>query len=132
MSGKAVTVTVCRTCRPEGAPREGEPEGARLARAAAAALAGEDAEVNAIACLSACSRGCAATVAAEGKFAYVIGGLTAEDAGDLAAFARAHAESADGVPPWRARQEKVRKNTVARLPPPGRAHALVEPPPEEA
>ncbi|MFD1333416.1 DUF1636 family protein, partial [Methylopila musalis] len=107
------------------------PEGARLARATARALDGAEVEVNAIACLSACSRGCAATVAADGKFAYVIGGLTAEDAADLAAFALAHAASVDGVPPWRARPEKVRKNTIARLPPPGVAHALVEPPPAE-
>lgn len=124
------TLAVCRTCRPEGVPAEAEPPGAALGRAAADALrrldAGAQVEIRAIACLSACGRACSASVSAPGKFAYVIGGLGPEDADDLAAFARAHADAADGVPPWRARPEKIRKNTVARVPPPGLEHPLVE------
>lgn len=122
-----VTVlTVCRTCR-----LEDEPAGARLGRAAAKALerrgdAAGAVEVKAIACLSACGRSCAASVAAPGKFAYVIGGLSPEDADDLAAFALRHSEAPDGVPAWRARPEKIRKNTIARVPPAGAEHALVE------
>ncbi|RXF74001.1 DUF1636 domain-containing protein [Hansschlegelia zhihuaiae] len=134
MSGETVrsrtTLTICRTCRPEGGPSEAEPPGAALGRAAAEAARrlGPEAgvEVRAIPCLSACGRACSASVSAPEKFSYVIGGLAPEDAGDLVAFARAHAESADGVPPWRARPEKVRKNTVARVPPAGCDHALVE------
>lgn len=125
---EATTLTVCRTCRPEGNGST-EPPGARLGRLALEAieLDGQGAvEVKAIACLSACSRSCAASVSAPGKFAYVIGGLSPDDAQDLAAFALAHAAAADGVPPWRSRPEKIRKNTVARVPPPGGEHALVE------
>lgn len=122
----STTVTVCRTCRPEGASGEAEPPGAALARAAAA-LTGEAAiTVRAIACLSACGRACSATVAAPGKFSYVVGGLAPEDAADLVAFARAHADSVDGIPPWRSRPEKIRKNTISRVPPPGAEHTLVE------
>lgn len=87
---------------------------------------GEAVEIRSIACLSACSRACSAAIAAPDKFAYVIGGLAPEDAEDLVAFAALHADSFDGVPPWRARPEKIRKNTVSRVPPPGAEHALVE------
>ncbi|QZO02540.1 DUF1636 domain-containing protein [Chenggangzhangella methanolivorans] len=123
-------VAVCRTCKPEG-DVAAEPPGARLGRATVAAverLAGPDSvvEVRAIACLSACGRSCAASVAAPGKFSYVVGGLVPEDAEDLARFALAHADAPDGIPPWRTRPEKIRKNTVARVPPPGAEHALVE------
>lgn len=122
-------LTICRTCKLEGLSPE-DPAGARLGRAAAAALAarGEEpaVEVRAIACLSACGRSCAASIAAPGKFAYVVGGLAPEDAEDLLAFAIAHSKAPDGVPAWRARPEKIRKNTVARVPPPGSEHALVE------
>lgn len=98
-----------------------------LARAALAVASGETAvSVRAIACLSACGRACSAAVAAPGKFSYIVGGLAPEDAADLVAFARAHAESADGIPPWRSRPEKIRKNTISRVPPPDAAHALVE------
>jgi predicted metal-binding protein len=128
-NGDGITVlAICRTCRPEGDPAS-EPPGARLGRLAAEAIREQRADavvVKAIACLSACGRSCAASVAAPGKFAYVIGGLTPNDAEDLASFAIAHAAAPDGVPPWRARPEKIRKNTLARVPPPGTAHPLVE------
>lgn len=123
------TLSVCRTCKPEGSRPDDEPAGAALGRAAAVALrraGGTAVEIKAIACLSACGRACVASVAGPGKFSYVIGGLLPEDAEDLAAFAQAHAAAPDGVPPWRARPEKVRKNTVARVPPAGAEHALVE------
>lgn len=127
---RPVTVTVCRTCRPEGSADAIEPPGAGFGRAVAEAAQARGADgrvaVRAIACLSACSRACAATVSGEGKFGYVIGGLSESDADDLVTFALAHAESADGIPPWRARPERIRKNTVARLPPHGGEHALIE------
>lgn len=120
-------LTICRTCRPEGCPADELP-GTDLGRAAAEAVRrlGGGVEVRSIACLSACGRSCAASVAAPGKFSYVIGNLSPQDADDIAAFALAHAAAPDGVPPWRARPEKVRKNTLARVPPPGTEHTLVE------
>jgi predicted metal-binding protein len=122
-------VTICSTCRPEGVPEEGERTGAVLGRAVVRALAASGPEVHvetrAIACLSACSRACSVAFASPGKFAYVIGNLLPEDAGTVADFAIAHAKSADGVPPWRERPEKVRKNTISRVPPADAEHALV-------
>ncbi|WP_020185715.1 DUF1636 domain-containing protein [Methylopila sp. 73B] len=127
-----VTLTICRTCRPEGAPEDVERPGAVLLREVVAAVALREAaatvEVKAIACLSACSRACSATVSGEAKFGYVVGNLSPLDAADLVGFALAHAESADGVPSWRARPQVVRKNTIARLPPHGVSHPLVEEP----
>lgn len=126
----AVTVAVCRTCRPEGAAPDVEPPGAALGRAVARVARERElesvVEVRAIACLSACARACTASVTGAGKFGYVVGGMGVDDAADIVAFALAHAESSDGVPPWRARPERVRKNTVARLPPHGVAHPLLE------
>jgi predicted metal-binding protein len=123
------TLTICRTCRPEDAAAADVPPGAELGRAAAQTIArrglGDRIEARAIACLSACSRACSAAVAAPGKFSYVIGELGPADAEALVTFALRHAESADGIPPWRERPEKIRKNTLARVPP-GGSHALVE------
>ncbi|GLK81134.1 DUF1636 domain-containing protein [Methylopila turkensis] len=135
MNNPAVSITICRTCRAAGDERP-DPPGAALSRATAAKVAETNAagsiQVTAIACLSACSRACSATVSGDGKFSYVIGGLTPDDAGDLVAFAEAHAASADGIPPWRARPERIRKNTIARLPPHGTPHPLIERPSAEA
>lgn len=127
MNEAKTALTICRTCRPEGSDATGIPAGAELGRRAALALkraGAEQVELRVIACLSACRQSCAASVAAPGKFAYVVGGLSPEDAETLVTFAALHAEAPDGVPPWRARPEKVRKNTIARVPPPG--HNLVE------
>ncbi|MET0314508.1 MAG: DUF1636 domain-containing protein [Hansschlegelia sp.] len=124
-------VTICSTCRPEGSPEDAERPGAALGRAVARALAACGPEVQvearAIACLSACSRACSVAFASPGKFSYVIGNLLPEDADAVIAFAIAHAKSADGVPPWRERPEKVRKNTLSRVPPADAEHALVTP-----
>lgn len=126
------TLTFCRTCRPAGAFPDAEPPGAALGRAAAALVRerglSDVVTVKAVACLSACSHACSAVVTGEAKFAYVVGDLRPEHAEDLVTFAVAHAESADGVTPWRARPQVVRKQTIARVPPFGLAHALVEEP----
>lgn len=128
--GARTVLTVCRTCRPEGSNAADEPAGATLGRRTFEALRNVDplgtVEIRSIACLAACSRSCAASVAAPGKFSFVVGGLEAGDAADLARFAALHAEAEDGVPAWRSRPEKIRKNTIARIPPPGVEHALVE------
>lgn len=129
MKQPSTVLTVCRTCRPEGADPNDVPPGEELGRRAAAALRDarpDRVEIRAIACLSACKQACAATVAAPGKFSYVVAGLTPDDAEALVAFAGLHAEAPDGVPPWRERPGKVRKNTISRVPPPDMPHPLVE------
>lgn len=131
MTEVAQTVlTICRTCRPKDAAADAEPAGLNLCRAVARAIedtgSGAQVTLRAIACLSACERACSASIVAPGKFSYVIGNLVPGDAEDVARFAALHAESPDGIPPWRARPEKIRKNTLARVPPPGAEHPLVE------
>jgi predicted metal-binding protein len=125
-----VLLTVCSTCRPDGAPEDAERPGAALGRAVRDVAAAQDpdgrVQVRAIACLSACTRACSATVSAPGKFGYVVGNLSLEDADALVAFALGHARSVDGIPPWRERPEKIRKNTIARLPPADAPHALIQ------
>lgn len=129
MNEPVTVLTICRTCRPEGADPNGLPAGAELGRRAATTLGEarpERVEIRAIACLSACKQACSASIAAPGKFSYVVAGLTPDDAEALIAFAGLHAEAADGVPPWRARPERIRKSTIARVPPPDTPHPLVE------
>ena len=126
-----VTITVCRTCRPADLPDDQVRPGARLAAALRRAVRERalDAEVSvkAVHCLSVCKRPCTVSVAAPGKFAYVIGDLAPESGPEaLLDFARAYAEAPDGITAWRARPEAVRKGTVARVPPLGHAAFPVE------
>src|ERR687886_15548 len=119
-----VTITVCKTCRPADCPDDEPRPGARLAAALLRAVrdAGLDAEVSvkAVHCLSVCKRPCTVSVAAPGKFAYVIGDLALDSGPEaLLDFARAYAQAPDGITAWRARPEAVRKGTVARVPPLG-------------
>jgi predicted metal-binding protein len=58
------------------------------------------------------------SVAAPGKWTYVIGNLDPErHAADILAFARQHSLHEQGLPVWRERPEHIRKNTIARVPP---------------
>ena len=126
-----VTITVCKTCRPVDFPDEQVRPGARLAAALHRAVRdqGLDAEISvkAVHCLSVCKRPCTVSVAAPGKFAYVIGDLAPESGPEaLLAFARVYAQAPDGITAWRARPEAVRKGTVARVPPLGHTAFPVE------
>jgi predicted metal-binding protein len=127
-----VTIYVCKTCRPADFVEDGRPRpGARLGEALLRAVRAQGREggiaVKGVSCLSVCKRSCTVAVAAPGKFAYVIGDLTPEDGPDaLLAFADAYAGAEDGITPWRARPESIRKGTVARVPPLGHAAFPVE------
>jgi predicted metal-binding protein len=110
------TLFVCITCRREGDSPVGPRAGLRL-RAALEHEAG-DLEVVGVECLSNCRYGCSAAVSATGKWTYVVGHLDPEQhAGDMAAFARLHRSSIDGLTVWRDRPQHVRNNTIARVPP---------------
>lgn len=111
---------VCHTCRPPGAPRDGVAAGQQLLDAvqALAAQTPDAPRVRAVACLSACGRGCSAALQAPGKTSYVFGDLQADDAADLLAAAARHQALPDGQIPWRERPESLRRGTLARLPPP--------------
>ena len=52
-----------------------------------------------------------------GKWSYVYGRLTKEDAADILAGAAAYAATEDGLVPWRERPVIFRKQSLARIPP---------------
>ena len=108
-------LVVCTTCRLPGADPEAPRDGARLsATLAAAGIAHRRQE-----CLSACDRGCAVVFRGPGRWTWVQGALDPDrHLPDLVEMIAAYAASPDGVVPWRSRPEAIRKNTIARIPPP--------------
>lgn len=117
-------VHVCITCRgsavaPADGPAEGDVArpGARLHAALLAEGLPAGVEIRAVECLSACSQGCSVALSAPGKWSYVYGRLSAEDAADILAGAAAYAAAPDGLVPWRDRPVIFRKQSLARIPP---------------
>jgi predicted metal-binding protein len=73
--------------------------------------------VEPVECLSACNQGCSVALSAPGRWSYVYGRLSEENAGDVVAGAAAYAAAPDGIVPWRTRPEIFRKQSLARIPP---------------
>lgn len=110
----AMELVVCATCRLPGADPGTPRDGARLSDA----LTAHGVPHRRQECLSACARGCAVVFRGPGRWTYVQGALDPDrDLPALLAMIRAYAEAPDGVVPWRARPEVIRKNTIARIPP---------------
>jgi predicted metal-binding protein len=112
---------VCTTCRGV-APHDPVPEGVvrpgtRLLDALVQGQPPEDVEIRAVECLSACSQGCSVSLSAPGKWSYVYGRMTPEDASDILTGAAAYAAAPDGIVPWRERPQIFRKQSLARIPP---------------
>ena len=72
------------------------------------------------ACLSVCTRACAAALLAPGEVGYPFGGLPpgADGAADLVTAALAHARRSEGYLRRAERPERLRAGILARLPPP--------------
>ncbi|HLG82208.1 MAG TPA: DUF1636 domain-containing protein [Bradyrhizobium sp.] len=114
----AVTLHVCITCRAGQTVPEGEkPPGARLRDAIVEVGVPEGVNLVPVECLSACSQGCSVALSAPGRWAYVYGRLSQDNARDVVAGAAAYAAAPDGLVPWRARPEIFRKQSLARIPP---------------
>jgi len=114
----AVTLHVCITCRAGQTLAEGETTpGARLRDAIIEAGVPDGVNLVPVECLSACSQGCSVALSAPGRWAYVYGRLSQENARDVVAGAAAYAAAADGIVPWRSRPEIFRKQSLARIPP---------------
>ena len=114
----SVTLHVCITCRAGQTLAEGETTpGARLYTAILDQGAPEGVNLVPVECLSACSQGCSVALSAPGRWAYVYGRLTEENAADVIAGAKAYAGAPDGIVPWRSRPEIFRKQSLARIPP---------------
>jgi predicted metal-binding protein len=114
----AVTLHVCITCRAGQTVPEGEKTpGARLRDAIVEAGVPDGVNLVPVECLSACSQGCSVALSAPGRWAYVYGRLSQDNAHDVVAGAAAYAAAADGIVPWRSRPEIFRKQSLARIPP---------------
>ncbi len=113
-----VTLHVCTTCRAGVVLEEDAPRpGAQLHAALSAVEAPEGVQIVGVECLSACSQGAAVALSAPGKWTYVYGRLTPEDAPDILTGAAAYAATTDGLVPWRERPVIFRKQSLARVPP---------------
>lgn len=109
---------VCTTCRGQTpAEPEGPRPGSQLAAALQAEPCPEGVEIRLVECLSACTQGCSVALSFKGKWSYVYGRLTPQDAPAILAGAAAYAGTADGLVPWRERPEIFRKQSLARIPP---------------
>src|SRR6516164_4180109 len=114
----AVTLHVCITCRAGQAIPEGEKTpGAQLRDAIIEVGVPDGVNLVPVECLSACSQGCSVALSAPGRWAYVYGRLSHDNARDVVAGAAAYAAAADGIVPWRSRPEIFRKQSLARIPP---------------
>jgi len=106
------------TCRAGEVLEEDAPRpGALLFEALTAQGAPEGVKIVGVECLSACSQGASVALSAPGKWTYVYGRLSKDDAPDILAGAGAYAETEDGLVPWRARPVIFRKQSLARIPP---------------
>ena len=112
-----VRLHICMTCK-AGLPVGDDPcTGAQLYAAIAALPAPEGVEIIQVDCLSACNSGASVALSAPGRWSYVYGRMTADNAADILLGAEAYARAPDGLVPWRERPVIFRKQSLARIPP---------------
>lgn len=113
-----IKLHVCVTCRAGQPVQEGDATpGALLHAALTAGDVPAGVEIVPVECLSACTQGCSVALSAPGRWSYVYGRLSADDAADILSGAAAYAASPDGLVPWRERPQIFRKQSLARIPP---------------
>ena len=114
---------ICMTCKAGLPVPEGEPcQGAQLYAAIAALPVPDGVEIVAVDCLSACNTGASIALSAPGRWSYVYGRMTPDNAADILLGAAAYARTHDGLVPWRERPVIFRKQSLARIPPLEAAH----------
>lgn len=123
MTQNTVTVFVCVACRKEG-DADNRP-GQALLDELQARLSPSDKEIIAVEpveCLGVCKRPATVALAAENKWTYVVGDISAEgEVDELVESARRFAASENGIVPWKDRPNAFRKGVVSRVPPLGAA-----------
>jgi len=114
---------VCVSCRCRGAQPapDGEPADGRRLYEAVKSLAdsmGDDAPAKVLPtlCFANCERGCSVGIAATGKWSYVMGELTPENAADLLIYAAAYAKAKTGVVLPSGRPTSLQTSVIARFP----------------
>ncbi|MBU6398492.1 MAG: DUF1636 domain-containing protein [Rhodospirillales bacterium] len=111
------TLHVCITCRAGQPLVEGEIcAGARVHEAISALPVPEGVTVQPVECLSACKNGASIALTGSGRWSYIYGPVTEDDARVILDGAAAYAATPDGIVPWRERPVLFRKNVIARLP----------------
>lgn len=118
MSEPFAVLTVCTTCR-MGTPRHDDvPVPGQMLRERLSALLAEGAPVRLqdVACLAVCDQGCAAAIAAPGKWSYLLGRLTPDKAPDLLAFADSYRLSRTGTVMPSRRPASLADMVLGRLP----------------
>ncbi len=108
---------VCVKCR-RGIDMPGEPRrpGKVLADRVAEDLP-QGVRLREVECLSNCDRGCSVALRGPGRWTFVYGNFTEDDAALVAEGAGRYAGAADGLVPWRERSEHFKRNCIARIPP---------------
>jgi predicted metal-binding protein len=118
---------VCTTCgsKWENGLRVGTSEGERLLQELAALhrewdLAAEF-PLQAVGCMSACSRSCAISFAAAGKHTYLFGDIPATDAEiplhNILDCAEKYYQHPTGILPWAERPAPLKQGILAKIPP---------------
>lgn len=110
---------ICVTCR-QGQPDTGDicagetlyNEVVQRAQAFSGTI-----EVYPATCMANCERGCSASIAAEGKWSYLLARLSPELAGDLLTYAMAYAKSSTGSVMPSKRPESLSQIIAGRIPP---------------
>ncbi|NVO16313.1 MAG: DUF1636 domain-containing protein [Rhodoplanes sp.] len=117
----AATLFVCITCKhagdDEALPRAGRRLHEALCDAQRRDGATPSVRIVPVECLSNCNRACSIALAGDGRWTYVHGDLAPDAADDILLGAARYAATADGLVPWRERPERLRRGTVARVPP---------------
>lgn len=119
VTGQAVTIFVCASCRASEGSTEEPRQGTHLLTATmeAAAAQAPGVTIKSVSCLSNCKRGPSAVIARQDGWTYVFGHLGLENATDLITGAELIATSADGLMPWKGRPDCLKRNMIARIPP---------------
>ena len=118
---------VCTTCgsKWENGRRVGTSEGERLLQELVVLhrewdLAAEF-PIQAVGCMSACSRSCAISFAAAGKHTYLFGDISATDAeiplNNILHCAEKYYQHPTGVLPWAERPAPLKQGILAKIPP---------------
>jgi predicted metal-binding protein len=104
----------CATVRIEGKP-QGKSGGEQLLEQWELR---DDFQIQEVDCMSACSRSCAVSFAAPGKYTYLFGDLTAsESAAAVLDCAKLYFANAQGYLAWVDRPKPLKNGILARIPP---------------
>jgi predicted metal-binding protein len=118
---------VCTTCgsKWENGQRVGTSEGERLLQELQALHQDWDLAtefpIQAVGCMSACSRSCAISFAAAGKHTYLFGDITPQDpsiaVSNILDCAEKYYQHPTGVLPWAERPAPLKQGILAKIPP---------------